>query len=201
MKSYSDFTKAVKEAVRAKALEIPRFAQTKEGCIRITSCPLSQEAYEWMGGIGEYDPQDIPDVEDAYAIAPGGSRVARFKNEDGSVTIGDAYAVTAMKIAQLSYAWETNHAMLSGNPAPGLEPENGFAPWRGALCCEVNFDFRQRGCNFGAMATAPFCLVYVAVSGAKEEEDELVAAAAIPVIEEFFKDKQVITPIVGDATD
>ena len=202
MKSYTDFTAVVKGAMRKRALNIPRFAETREGCIRILCISQSQEAHEWTGGKGEYNPNDISYVEDAYAIAPGGSFIARFKNEDGSVDTVNTYAMTAMKIAQLLYAWEKDHEMLSGRPDAGLEPENGFAPWRGALCCEVNFDFRQPGCCYGAMTTAPFCLIFIAVSGATEEEDERVAAAAIPAIEEFFRnEKQVISPIVGDATD
>ena len=187
--SYSELTKKIKEAIRAKAVEIPRFAEKKEGCIRITSYPECQEAYTWMGGIGEFDPNDVPDVEDTYVILPGGTRVAKFKNPDGSEDIVDTYAITAMKIAQLSYSQGQGlrNAIISGNRVDErLTIENGFAPRRGALCCEITYDERVIGCNFGYDAIPPFCQIYVSVSGASQNEDLACAAAAIEVIRDFF---------------
>lgn len=180
----------IKEAVRKEAVKIPRFAEKKEGCIRITSYPECQEAYTWMGGIGNFDPNDIPDVEDTYVILPGGTRVAKFQNPDGSVDIVDTYAITAMKIAQLSYTQGPETAILSGAQIDGLTIKNGFAPWRGALCCEIAYDERGTGCNFGFNAIPPFCLIYISVSGASQDEDLACAVAAIEAIEKFFSKKQ-----------
>ena len=187
MEKYTDLVRQIKEAVRAKALEIPRFAEKKEGCIRITSCPECQGAFEWMGCNGEYEYSDMPDIEDAYVILPGGTRVARFENPDGSVEIIDTYAMTAMKIAQLSYIQDSKHALLSGGEVKGLSAENGFAPWRGALCCEIYSDYRNpNGGNCRGNGAPPFCLIYVSVSGASEDEDLACAGAAIKVIQDFF---------------
>ncbi len=187
MEKYTNLVRQIKEAVRAKALEIPRFAEKKEGCIRITSCPECQGAFEWMGCNGEYEYSDMPDIEDAYVILPGGTRVARFENPDGSVDIVDTYAVTAMKIAQLSYIQDSKHALLSGGEVDGLSAENGFAPWRGALCCEIYSDYRNpNGGNCRGNGAPSFCLIYVSVSGASEDEDLACAGAAIKVIQDFF---------------
>ncbi len=197
MNSYSEFTKTIKEAVRRKAVETPRFAEKKQGCIRITSYPQCQEAYAWMGGVGKFDPNDIPDVEDVYVILPGGTRIARFENSDGTEDVVDTYAITAMKIARLSYV---NDLIISDVPIDdGLSTENGFAPWRGALCCAIvkKYD-AERNRNFESDGDVPpFCLVYISVSGASQDEDLACAKNAIGAIKEFFSEEEelhVIAP-------
>ena len=193
--SYGKLLGGIKQAVRKKALTVPRFKEKKEGCIRVTSCPFCEESSRWLGASAPFDPDDIPDVEDAYVILPGGSRVAKFENDDGSIDIVDTYAITAMKIAQLSYLQDQDEGLLSTNDpflAKGLEPENGFAKWCGALCCEINF----------ADGT-PFAYIYVSVSGASQEEDLACAAAVIDVIMEFFSDEEqlvVIAPVIDGTT-
>lgn len=197
MEQYGELVRRMREAIRTKALEIPRFAEKKEGCIRITSCPQCQGAYEWMGCNGEYNYSDMPDVEDTYVILPGGSRVARFEKTDGSVDIVDTYAMTAMKIAQLSFIQDSKCVLLSGGKVNGLTAENGFAPWRGALCCEIYSDHRNpNGCNGRGSGAPPFCLIYVSVSGASEEEDLICAAAAVEEIQNFFREngKYIVRP-------
>lgn len=198
MVSYSEFVKLVKEAVRAKAKDIPRF-ETKEGCIRISCLPECKEAFEWMGGVGEFNRDDAPFVEDAYPIFPGGTFIARFyDNPDGSVDTVNTYAITAMKIAQLSYL-HTIRDFSSGPEFEYLKCENGFAPWAGVLCCCVFDDFRSPGCNYGSDAMPGFCRVYVAVSGASEAEDLECVVAAINTIQNFFKENGefVVRPLIA----
>ena len=100
--TYSELERQIVMEVRIRALRVKRFMETKQGCIRISAYPECQEAHEWLGGTGDFDPDDVCDFEHVYPILPGGSRTAKFENPDGTVEIVDTYAVTAMKIAQLS---------------------------------------------------------------------------------------------------
>lgn len=191
MEKHTKLIRQIKEAVRAKALEIPRFAERKEGCIRITFHPECQEAFEWVGRTGNYKDSDAPVVEDVYVILPGGNYVAEFVDDDG-ITLVDTYAMTAMKIAQLAFARAVCGRMLSGKsdyPLCKLSAENGFASWCGALCCEIHRDHRTpRGSVCCKNGLFPFCAIYVSVSGAAEDEDLACAVAAIKVIQDFFAD-------------
>lgn len=189
--SYGSLLIGIKGAIREKALEVPRFAEKKEGCIRVTSRPFCEEASRWLGASAPFDPGDAPLVEDAYVILPGGSRVARFENDDGSVNIVDTYAVTTMKIAQLCYLRKQGLGGLlsTHDEHEGLKFDGGYANWRGALCCEIDWS-----------DGTPFALIYISVSGASQDEDITCAAAAIDVIGDFFaEDEQltVLAPIIG----
>ena len=195
--TYSELRKQIVTAVRKEARKVPRFVETKEGCIRITAYPECLEAHEWLGGSGKFSKHDIQDIESTYPILPGGTRVARFVNDDGTVDIVDTYAVTAMKIAQLSYVQDKGE-LLSGGKHEGLELENGFACWKGAICCEITVCQKIDG----RFTETPFCCIYVAVSGATEDEDLRVAMAATKVIEDCFSfgnlDFVIYPPLVAD---
>lgn len=67
---------------------------------------------------------------------------------------------------------------------PPFEPANGYAEWRGAICCKVYLE--------GEL----FAYFYVSVSGASQDEDLACAASAIEVITTFFSDPSftVIVP-------
>ncbi|MBR6961405.1 hypothetical protein IKH79_01415 [Candidatus Saccharibacteria bacterium] len=67
---------------------------------------------------------------------------------------------------------------------PPFEPANGYAEWRGAICCKVYLE--------GEL----FAYFYVSVSGASQDEDLACAASAIEVITTFFSDPNftVIAP-------
>jgi hypothetical protein len=179
--TYSELERRIVMAVRERAKQVPRFADKKEGCIRITAYPECEEAHEWLGCNGIFNPDDIQDVERTYPILPGGTRVARFENDDGTVDIVDTYAITAMKIAQLSYVQDRGE-LLSGGKIDGLELENGFACWKGAICCEITL---WKNIN-GQKVETSYCSIYVAVSGASEEEDLRTAMAAPKLIEDCF---------------
>ena len=217
--SYGVLLQSMKNAIRDEAIKVPRFVETKQGAIRLLVCPFSQEAYAWLGASGEFDPDDIPDIEDSFAILPGGSRVAIF-NEDGTITQVDTSSMTSMKISWISRAQELiepiegdvkglensihNLGMLSMSKdeidtmlkrfeqvasilqeLKGLEGENGFALWRGAICCKVYFE--------GEL----FAYFYASVSGAKQDEDLACAMSAVEVIKTFFSSESrftVVTP-------
>ena len=186
--SYGVLLKRIWKSVRKRALEVPRFARTKEGCIRVTACPMCDEAVKWFGTSDPFDEDDIPDCEVARVILPGGSRVAHFRGANRCPVTVDTYAITAMKIAQLSLFQDKGILVSTSKKRRGLTPENGFGNWCGAICCEVLFS-----------DGSPFCYIYVSVSGADEMEDLACAAAAIGTIGRFFsRDKRltVFAPVI-----
>ena len=107
---YSKLTELIKFYVGEEAKGIPTFVRDPridgegiyQGCIRITSRPLCPDAYRDFGGSGQFNPDEIPDVEDAYPIFPGADRDAKYLNDDETVDVCSTYAMTAMKIAKLS---------------------------------------------------------------------------------------------------
>ena len=120
---YSKLTELIKLYVRKEAKGIPTFVRDPridgegiyQGCIRITSCPLCPDAYRDFGGSGQFNPDEIPDVEDAYPIFPGADRDAKYLNDDETVDVCSTYAMTAMKIAKLSRIQEyIPDCLLSG---------------------------------------------------------------------------------------
>ncbi len=171
------------KAVCDEAEKIKRFKETKQGCLRLTFYPANAAANSWLGGF-PYADNYIPDLEITYPILPGGTRLAVFEETDAKTgkkneVIIDTYTITAGKVAAVSYV-QDDGVMLSGQVnLPDFIMENGFAPWKGAVCTEVYA--RKPDGMF-----ADYCGLYVSVSGAEAEEDLRCAAAAIPVIKKFF---------------
>lgn len=217
--SYGVLLQSMKNAIRGEVIKVPRFVETKQGAIRLLVCAFSQDAHAWLGASGEFDPDDIADIEDSFAILPGGSRLAVF-NEDGTITLVDTSSMTSMKISWISRAQELiepiegdikslensihNLGLVSMSKdeidtmlkrleqvasilqeLKGLEGENGFALWRGAICCKVYLE--------GEL----FAYFYASVSGAKQDEDLACAMSAAEVIKTFFSSDPrftVVTP-------
>ena len=214
---YGALLQSLKVAIRDKASTIENFSEKKQGAVRLLACPFSPIAHEWLGCSGEFDPDDIPDIEDSFVILPGGSRIAIF-HEDTVIVI-DTSSMTAMKISQLSrtqeliepievdikelvhvlqnlgyMSMEKEDLLASIKTMEQLIPilkdilelqgENGFASWRGAVCCKVSYDGE------------PFAYFYASVSGAEQDEDLACAMSAVEVVKTFFSDPHftVVTP-------
>ena len=214
--NYSALTKSIKDAVRKEAKGISTFVRDPkidgegitQGCIRITFCPLDSKAYKDAGGVGQFDLDEIPDVEDAYPIFPGAERDAKYLNDDGTIKVVSTYAMTAMKIARLSRIQEfipdclrsgfTDNAevlAVTGKDLGDLCPENGFAIWRGAICCMIEYPTekpREKPDLYG--------MIYVSVSGAEPDEDFRCAVASVDAIMQFFADEDldVTAPVAPD---
>ena len=180
----------IRDVVRDKAQEIPKFREgSGGGAIRILAYPACREADDWFGGLGDFSktPYDIPDYEVTFAIKTGGSRVTTGV-WDGVEQRVDCYGYSALKIAHCSLAQDLGVGLLSGLNLhkPHLTEDNGYGPYLGALCVEVNW-------TNGDNIIKPFCGIYVCVSGADSADDLRCAIAAIEVIKEFFTDKDGFT--------
>jgi len=189
---YSELVVAIRDAVRLKAQEIPKFKESGNGAIRILAYPCSAKADYWLGGVGDFNSHDIPDYEHTFAISPGGSRVINGI-WDGVKQAVDCYAYSALKIAHCSRVQDKGLGLLSGVNMndPNLVEENGFSSHRGALCVEVEQSSFYRSVCGAILPTEPknFCSLYVCVSGADSNDDLRCAFAAVDVIKKFFDDE------------
>lgn len=178
---YSKLQIRIRNAVRQKAKDVPKFAEEGNGAIRILAYPLCETADNWFGGLGNFRKKipDIPDYEVTFAITSGGSRVIRGV-WDGREQKCDCYAYSAMKIAHCSRAQDVGVGLVSGLKLndPDLTYDNGYGAHLGALCAEVSVT------SFGK--TKDFCGIYVCVSGADSKDDLECAFAALDVIKNFF---------------
>lgn len=189
MEQFNKLVIDIRDAVREKAKNVPKFVESGNGAIRILAYPLNKDADKWLGGFGEFNRRfnpnagvgigynDIPDYELTFAITPGGSRVIKGVWDGVEQTV-DCYAFSALKIAHCSRAQDEGAGLCSGLKleAENLTPDNGYGPYRGAICIEIT---QNQGLK-------DYCLIYVCVSGADSADDEKCAAAAIPVVEKFF---------------
>jgi len=194
-KTYPTLVKRIRDAVRKKAKDIPKFRDEGNGAIRILAYPGCKEADNWLGGLSDFvnpcDPfaaeskkrDDITDYEHTFAITPGGSRVITGI-WDGVKQDVDCYAFSALKIAHCSRAQDLGLGLLSGIDMndPNITEENGYGPYSGALCVEV---MRK----VSSTSSTNFCGIYVCVSGATSAEDLECALVAVDVIKEFFEDE------------
>ncbi len=200
MKQYNELVVSIRDTVREEAKKVPKFVESGNGAIRILAYPLNKDADKWLGGFGEFNRRfnpnagvgigynDIPDYELTFAITPGGSRVIKGVWDGVEQTV-DCYAFSALKIAHCSRAQDDEAGLCSGltlKDAEYLTPDNGYGPYRGAICFEIKQGLKD------------YLLLYVCVSGADSADDEKCAAAAIPVIEEFFLKEgfRINTPVL-----
>ena len=178
-----DFLSFLFKVVRMKAIKLPRFRETRQGCIRVSVCPKCEEADNWLGGTSDRLGGDFMTYEYTVPIISGGSYVAEFK-ENGKIVKVDTYSVTAMKIADCSRAQSLNVGLFSGLPYDGrqdYDTENGYAEWLGAVCFRV----RKRD-EWDDDKLSDFCDIYVCVSGAEQEEDLQCAMCVAPEVSGFF---------------
>lgn len=208
-KEFRELQKQIRDAVRKAAQGIERFRETGNGAIRITAYPRCEEADEWFGGLGEFRPMhqsvdtavlaggdnrpdDIPDYEVVFPIVSGGSPVINYDGEDGKKHKRNCYAFSAMKIAHCSLAQHMRVGLSSGADLsdPDAVEENGYGPYKGALCAMVNTIIDNDSADENSTKTLPFCGIYVCVSGALSWQDKECATAGIRAIEEFFRDER-----------
>lgn len=191
MNSREKLVFGIMKAVREAAQEIPKFRDEKNGACRILIYPCCKDADDWLGGLSKItdEVEDIMDYEWTAAITEGGSRVVKIV-EDGKEYEIDCYAYSALKIAHCSRAQDEDAGLLSGLElkADYLVEENGYGPYRGALCVEVT-DRRVENTPADGerkIVRRPFCGVYICVSGAESDEDLKCAMAGVPAIKDFF---------------
>ena len=198
MRPYSELVVSIRDAVRKKAQDVPKFKNEGNGAIRILAYPYCEKADKWFGGlsvfgsiyeplVGRYIPvgyTDIVDYEYTFGITPGGSRVMTgiWGGVEQKV---DCYAYSALKIADCSRSQDEGRGLMSGLVTDDeyRREDNGYGPHPGALCFEVTLEQP----SLSGPRTTDFCLLYVCVSGAESHEDLECTKASIEVIESFFK--------------
>jgi hypothetical protein len=136
-------------------------------------------ARNWLGL-----PGDITITEPLYGV-----QNTIYTRDDKEA--GDCAGVVAMKIAAAKKAKalgdEAHGSASRDEMRSGALPEeyngNGRINWKGAIGISIGYLVFGPCGNLGAEAM----MVYVAVSGGTQDEDELAASAAIPVIREIMK--------------
>ena len=217
--NYSTFSKMVKDAVREEAENVWTFMVDRriggtheQGCIRVSTLALCQEAYEWAGGDEEYDPHDISHalIERTYPILPRADYDAHYLNDESIKELSNladikevsTLAMTAMKTSTLMRMQRFIPDLLLsgfidekdiGYQYSEMKAENGYIKLRGAICCVVEYPPESPKAK-----PKPFCKVYVSVSGAKPDEDLTCAMAPVNDIMQFFanEDFDVTAPVV-----
>ncbi|MBR3233326.1 hypothetical protein IKG12_00475 [Candidatus Saccharibacteria bacterium] len=171
---YEYLLKSIRDAVRKKAQEIPDF---RNGCIRVTSRPCCAEADEWLGGISDWEQQDIAEYEHVFTITPrGGYTIVVNYGPPGPEKV-NCYSHSALKVAHCSLARKRIGALISGVYLGDhdLTEDNGWAHEYGAICIEVS----KNNCG-------DYCRIYVSVSGADPFNDLRCAEAAVEAVNGYF---------------
>ena len=188
-KKYSQLVKDIRDAIRAKAQDVPKFRDEGNGCIRILFYPCCKEADEHFDGLSDFRFGDIVDYESTFAITPGGSRIITDSTTDGGECRVDCYGYSAMKIAHCSHAQDIDAGLLSGIvDDPSLTEECGYGPHLGALCVEVkriNTTWDTNGI-VSSDFEYDYLNIYICVSGADSLSDLRCAFEAIDAIIDFF---------------
>lgn len=188
-KKYLQLVRDIRDAVREKAQEIPKFRDDGNGCVRVLFYPCCKEADDDFGGLSDFRFHDIADYEFTFAITPGGSRVISYDTSNSDGRKVDCYAFSALKIAHCSAAQDMDEGLLSGIiKDPNLTEECGYGPYAGALCVEVERINTAQDTDgfFSYTSEKKYCNIYVSVSGADSLSDLRCAFAAIDVIVDFF---------------
>lgn len=174
--SVKGFAKKVLAAVKQEAARIG----IEQGAVAICFSPKAGVASNWLGLPG--------DVTITEPLAWGGTDTI-YREDDKEV--GDCAGVVAMKIAaakRTKMLAESNHyhpterEELTSGSLPEEYVGNGRINWKGAIAFPIGFHTGGYCDNAGSEAM----IVYVAVSGGKQDEDEQAAWAALPAIREII---------------
>ncbi|MCL2085749.1 hypothetical protein FWH09_02340 [Candidatus Saccharibacteria bacterium] len=178
-KTFQELAKEIKEAIQA---EIAKISDFNNGAIVMRFVPFNASAQKFLGGFDE-----DAEIELSYHIKPVGfgqketsyTRPAGWRGKDFEVNCRD-YA--DLKIGACAYALHNN----LGRRASDM-PEDAETYGRVASTGCVVYDV-ERVETLGYSETpelVPFFRIYVAVSGATGEEDEICALAAGKVLKNW----------------
>ncbi len=174
--SVKGFAKEVLFAVKQEAAHIG----IEQGAVAICFSPQADVASNWLGLPG--------DVTITESLVWGDDDTIYRKDEKEA---GDCAGVVAMKIAAAKrnkMLAEDNHyhpskrVELTSGTLPEEYVGNGRINWKGAIAFPIGF--YTGGCCGRAGSEA--LVVYVAVSGGTQDEDEQAAWAALPVIRKII---------------
>ena len=173
--SVNGFAKKVLSAVKREAAHLG----ITQGAVAICFSPRSGVARNWLGL-----PGDVTITEPVY-----GADNTIFVKDDKEV--GDCAGVVAMKIAAAKKAkmlgdaahYTASREEMRSGALPDEYVGNGRINWKGAIAIPIGFLVGGPCANYGEEAM----VIYVAVSGGSQDEDELAASAAIPVIRKIME--------------
>lgn len=174
MSNFSRLTKPVVKAIQDKAKTITTFVDRGGGAIVVSLSDFSREGCR-IFDLDE-DEQNII-LTRTYPIVDGLSWMIYVDND-----VIDCSSFAVMKIAHLRTIDDSGE-LLSGFGPKYYDYDCGFAPHMGALCVKIPY----------------VCNVFVAVSGASQEEDlECAFEAVDPIINFFGPDSAVCAPEAPD---
>jgi len=185
--------KAIMDAVREEAQNIPVFRDGGNGAIAIQTVPYTTEARLWEQGIRPDEDLSLVTDQITTKLWPIlHERGTIIEDKDGPINCA-AFAVMKIAHGQAALA-QDSHILHSGGGFAGcerLKSENGFAPYHGAVCLRIaekefspciGMSYRTRE------SWASYLDIWVAVSGASQEEDELCATAGLNAVMSWFDD-------------
>lgn len=175
--SVKGFAQKVLSAVKQEAARIG----IDQGAVAICFSPKAGVASNWLGLPG--------DVTITEPLAWCGDDTI-YRKDDKEV--GDCAGVVAMKIAAAKrtkmladkdHYSATKREELTSGALPEEYVGNGRINWKGAVAFPIGF---LTGCPCSSSG-AEAMIVYVAVSGGTQDEDEQAAWAALPAIREIIE--------------
>ena len=174
--SVTGFASKVISAVKQEAFRIG----IDQGAVAICFSPKVGVAQRWLN--------TSSDVTFTEPIAWGGDDTI-YREDDKEV--GDCAGVVAMKIAaakrnkmlvEKDHFYPTKREELTSGALPEEYVGNGRINWKGAIAFPIGF---LTGCPC-SQSGAEAMIIYVAVSGGTQDQDEQAAWAALPVIREVI---------------
>ena len=170
----------IRDAVQYHARTIPKFTEEKNGCIGIWIEPLSVKAATWIGNnLHGHEPGKVTEPcwpLFVYHIDSDGSFESSFPAINGGVEIVNCFGYASLKLAALTL-WEkatkNPNELIRRYQAGELTERNGYALDRGSAYVTVYIEGLS------------FIRVYVVVSGAESEEDELCAIGGAEAIARY----------------
>lgn len=213
MVTYLELVNRIKDAVREKAKEVPLFKKNQAGAIRITAKPHCAEAYAWLNGnvhlhysgFEDFDFEDSAICEHTYPIVKGGKLTNDFGSRADPKRV-NFYSYTAMKVAYLWIIKDYMDTYTSSMPSrlkydKDIIARNGYGVCAGAVCVPIAKEPTNNILCGDFDDTYPFMDLYISVSGANPEDDEMCALAGINVFEEFDPDNGLFIGHGGKCED
>ncbi len=200
MVTYLELVDKIKDAVREEAKKVPLFKKNQAGAIRITAIPHCAEAYAWLSGnvdlhysgFENFDFEDGAICEHTYPIVKGGKLTNDFGSRADPKRV-NFYSYTAMKTAYLSLIKDGSDIYKSSMPCrlkydKDIIARNGYGVCAGAVCVPIVKEPINNILCGDFDDPYDFMDLYISVSGANPDEDEMCALAGLDVFDEFDPD-------------
>ena len=174
----TQFAERIITAVQQKAKSIG----ITQGAVSVCFSPSSWKGIEWLG------------IDADITITKPLAGESTIYRENG-IEFGDCFGIVAEKIAAakkvLMIATDDHYQPLDCSElVSGSLPEvcvgDGRVAWKGCVAFPIGYHTGYPCENSGAEAM----VIYVSVSGGKEEDDEKAAWAALSVIREVIRDNR-----------